>query len=79
MPFHFPLETLLRLHVSFERKERMVLEELARRIAAARQRIEEIEQERRTAARHHNESLERGLTASEMHPRRTAPPLVEPA
>ena len=67
MAFQFPLETLLRLNVSYERRERRILEEIARRVAAARQRIEEIEQERRTAARHQAENLEHGLTASEMH------------
>jgi flagellar export protein FliJ len=67
MAFHFPLETLLRLQVSYERKERRILEELARKVAATRQRIEEIEQERRTAARHMSEHLLHGLTASEMH------------
>jgi flagellar export protein FliJ len=67
MAFHFPLETLLRLYVSYERKERRILEELAHKVATARQRVEELEQERRTAARHQSESLLHGVTASEMH------------
>jgi len=67
MAFHFPLETLLRLQVSYEDKERRILEDLGRKLAAARQRIEEIEQERRTAARNLSEHLLHGLTASEMH------------
>jgi flagellar protein FliJ len=67
MAFHFPLETLLRLRHSLERKERMALEELARRIAAVRVAITEVEQERRAALALQNGGLASGLTASEMH------------
>jgi flagellar export protein FliJ len=67
MAFHFPLETLLRLRHSLERKERMALEDLARRIAAVRLAIAEIELERRAARALQSGGLTSGLTASEMH------------
>ena len=67
MAFHFPLETLLRLRHSLERKERMTLEDLARRIATVKLAIAEIEQERRAALALQASGLTSGLAASEMH------------
>jgi flagellar export protein FliJ len=67
MAFHFPLETLLRLRHSLERKERMTLEDLARRIAAVKLAIAELEKERRAALALQTTGLTSGLAASEMH------------
>ena len=69
MPFSFPLETLLRLQRSYERKERMRLEEIANRIARVKHRLEEVEHEHREAARAQARDLASGggLKASEMH------------
>ena len=67
MAFHFPLETLLRLRHSLERKERMALEDLARRIAAVRLEIVALQKERRAALALQSSGLVSGLNASEMH------------
>src|SRR5437016_3206821 len=67
MSFHFHLETLFRLQASYERREKMLLEQIARKIATTRTRINEIDDERRAAARAQTQSLTAGLTASEMH------------
>ncbi len=67
MAFHFQLDSLLRLQMSHERRERMLLERIARKIAATRARIGEIDDERRAAARAQTGRLASGLTASEMH------------
>jgi flagellar export protein FliJ len=67
MAFHFSMETLLRLRHSLERKERMVLEDLARRIAAVRAEIIELQEERRAALTLQTGALKSGLNASELH------------
>jgi flagellar FliJ protein len=67
MAFEFPLETLLRLRHSYERKERLRLAEIARKIAGLRHRIAQIEAELRAAARQQASELMNGLTASEIH------------
>lgn len=67
MAFRFSLDALLRLQVSYERKERRLLEEIAGRMAAIRQRLEEIEQMRQSASRQRGESLINGVTGAEMH------------
>jgi flagellar export protein FliJ len=67
MAFHFSMETLLRLRHSLERKERLLLEDLARRMAAVRQEILAIQQERRAAWELLSGGLKVGLNASEMH------------
>jgi flagellar export protein FliJ len=67
MAFHFSMETLLRLRHSLERKERLTLEDLARRIAAVRTEIAELQQEHRAALALQSGGLKGGLNASELH------------
>ncbi|SRR5579871_335645 len=67
MAFQFSLESLLRLRHSLERKERLALEELARRIAAVRVEIADVQQERRQALELQSTALRAGLSAAEMH------------
>jgi flagellar FliJ protein len=67
MAFQFSLESLLRLRHSLERKERLALEEIARRISAVRVEIADVQQERRTAQQLQNAALGAGLSAAELH------------
>jgi flagellar export protein FliJ len=67
MAFQFPLETLLRLYNSYERKEEMRLAEIARERNALREHIAEIEAESRAAAAAQSREMASGVTASEMH------------
>jgi flagellar export protein FliJ len=67
MPFHFPLEVLLRLRATQTRQEEMRLESLSQQLVLARRRREELEQTRRAYELSMFRDLPRGVEAFELH------------
>ncbi len=66
MPFHFPLEALLRCRESFERRERQRLEAITREMVKAQQQREQANLDRANALGLMQKKLHQGMTAAEM-------------
>jgi flagellar FliJ protein len=67
MAFRFSLQTLLRYRESYEQRERLRLQIVAREVAKARQQYTEAEQERGRAFEELAKKLGQGMNASELH------------
>jgi flagellar FliJ protein len=67
MAFHFPLDTLLRLRVSIERKEELTLQRINMAILQLRHELEQLRQERQAAWGEAQLRLRDSAPAAELH------------
>jgi len=67
MPFHFPLDAVLRLRTSYEHMEKLRLLAIAAAIVGARAEIVALETESRAARRSTQGRLEAGVVGGELH------------
>jgi len=66
MPFHFSLETLLRLRQSFERQEELLLQRANQRVQRLGQHIQEVEAAIADNAMQQSSHLQAGTSAAEV-------------
>jgi flagellar export protein FliJ len=66
MPFHFPLQAVLRFRESFERRERQRLQAITREVMKARQEYADSKQERATALDRTAKNLGQGMIGVEL-------------
>jgi len=66
MPFHFPLQAVLRWRESYEQRERQRLEAITRELVRVRGQWEQAKRERASAANLLQNRLRQGMTAAEM-------------
>ena len=66
MPFRFPLQAVLRLRESFERRERQRLEAITRELVKAQQQREQAKLARANSLVQLQKKLQQGITAAEM-------------
>lgn len=67
MAFHFPLDTLLRLRVSIERKEELNLQRINLALLQLRHDLEQLRQERQAAWGEAQSRLRESAPAAELH------------
>ena len=66
MPFHFPLESVLRLRKSIERREEMLLQAAQLELARVRRRVDELTDEMAKACEEREKALRNPTTASRL-------------
>jgi flagellar export protein FliJ len=66
VPFRFPLQAVLRLRESFERRERQRLEAITRELVKAQQQREQAKLARANSLVQLQKKLQQGITAAEM-------------
>lgn len=71
MPFHFPLEAMLRLRTTLTRQEELKLETISKQLSAARQRREAVREQLREFDRATADELRRGIDGGELQLRAT--------
>ena len=67
MAFHFALESVLRLRVSFERQEQARLELAAQQLYAAQERCDSLKREKLELEQSFRTKIQRGAEAAEIH------------